>query len=85
MSTQTVEHIQSIEHLDHTPMCEGRAHRGPAAPADFYIDQHGCANYLLCAACVRDDHERLGHLDDCCCDECGRTGRLYDLITVVPL
>lgn len=76
----------SIEQLDHEPQCQCSGHQGTPPRADYYIDQHGCDDYLFCAACLAEERARLAQLAILHCDVCGRTARaLDDLITVRPL
>jgi hypothetical protein len=77
MATQTFERVDSIEHLEHEVMCEGRCHVGPAARADFYVDQHGCDDFLLCAPCLQEANAGveswLAAGDTITCNVCNHT------------
>jgi hypothetical protein len=55
MSTQTIEQVDSIEHLDHTPACEGTLHKNVPPAAQFWVNIHGCKAKFACAGCVAYD------------------------------
>jgi hypothetical protein len=47
--------VDSIEHLDHTPACEGPRHKADPPPAGFWVDIHGCKKMFACVDCVAHD------------------------------
>lgn len=78
--------VDSIEHLDHDPMCEGPLHVGPPKPADYHCIRHTCPDILLCADCVEADFQDLAGSSYYRCDLCGlAAATLAELITVRPI
>ncbi|WP_068059284.1 hypothetical protein [Nocardia xishanensis] len=92
MTTQTLEIVDGIEHLDHEVMCVSKLHQdGARPPAELFIDQHGCRDYLFCAACEAHDRrvieDALANGADVFCIRCKQQfwayGNLYT--RVMPL
>ncbi|MBF6358147.1 hypothetical protein IU449_26990 [Nocardia higoensis] len=90
MTAQTSERVDSIEHLDHTPMCSMARHAGAPTKAAFWLNGHDCHDRLACTACLARNKQRFAQL----LDEVGRVGCKHCLkffsswdnwCTVVPL
>lgn len=77
----------SIEHLDHRPECEGRRHKGgPAVPATFWVDMHGCFDKFSCAACLDNDRRWFAMVGGSKCRICRAFfATAAEAMTVVPL
>ncbi len=92
MSAQMDERTDSIEHLDHEVSCDSIFHGdGPRPRADFWVDVHGCAENLFCAACNVEEKrvvdEGVQNGKELCCMHCFKPIWTYsDCYTkVVPL
>lgn len=83
--------VETVEDIDLTPVCESTLHEEDRPAADFWLDEHGCSESLLCAEClarVAAEFTRWvaahGHID---CDFCGVGFSIFGqlLTKVVPL
>ncbi|WP_280474791.1 hypothetical protein [Nocardia asiatica] len=88
-STAAIE--AEIALLAHDPACQMEARHGDERPrADYWLDKHGCCEYLMCAQClvwyrhVYDGWVVQGLVLHC--NDCGKDFPTFDAVCkVVPL
>lgn len=89
--TAPVEIAASIEHLDPQVAYQGSAHGRAFRRADFWVNQHGCAELLLCGSCLERNYailqEWLNKGKSLHCAMCGLDAWSIDatITEVVPL
>lgn len=92
MSTQTLQRVDSIAHLDHEVKCQSSVHRGNPPKATHWYNQHGCWDQFWCGVCVDkhirrcENHLRSGGGRRFECTICDANFTSVEaLFTVVPL